>query len=366
MLAPLIQEAQALPRVSQEAAREYREKTDILVDWVNRTMGEQAQIERLIGYNPLSVMHDNHYNHARFMANVFRFNAFELLAKTVVWVYRTYRAHGFDYDYFPLELSAWQQAVTAHLDASQTRAILAIYQWLLDRHQDMVKLSQQPPQEAAVFDPAWQATRRVFLQALLEGDSKKCLALGQKIARDRAGLETFYLEVIQPCMYDVGRLWEQGEISVAQEHLASAIIARQMAILQPALEMLQEPKGRAVVTAAPNEYHETGARCVADLLALDGWEIDYLGANTPQDELLKYLLQTKPNLLALSVAMPFNLDITNEAVAAVKEQPELAGIRVMVGGLAFAMVPELWQLTGADGYAPHAKAAVELARTWWG
>ena len=365
MLARIVQEAQALPRVPLEAAQDYKDKTDILVEWVNRTMEENPEIHRLIGYNPPSMMHDNHHNHARFMANVFRFNAFELLAKIVVWVYRTYQAHGFTYDYFPVELRAWHQAVTANLDPSQPPAILAIYQWMLDRHDDMVVLSQQPAQETVQLDPAWQAARGRFLQALLQGDSKKCLALGQKMARTPAGLEIFYLEVIQPCMYEVGKLWEQGEISVAQEHLASAIIARQMAVLHPSLGLVQDPKGRAVVTAAPNEYHETGARCVADLLALDGWEIDYLGANTPQEELLKYLLQTRPDLLAMSVAMPFNLDIANDAVAAVKEQPELTGIKIMVGGLAFAIVPELWQVTGADGYAPHAKGAVELARTWW-
>jgi len=51
-------------------------------------------------------MYDNHLNHARFMANVFRFNAYTLLVKTVIWVYRSYHSHGFSFDYFPVELAA--------------------------------------------------------------------------------------------------------------------------------------------------------------------------------------------------------------------------------------------------------------------
>jgi len=166
-------------------------------------------------------------------------------------------------------------------------------------------------------------------------------------------------------MYAIGRLWERGEISVAQEHLASALVARLMAVSYPNLEIVPSPKGRAVVTAAPNEFHETGARCVADLLALDGCEIHYLGANTPPAELRRYLRQIKPDLLAISVAMPFNLDSTQELVTAIKEDNTLKSLKVMVGGLAFAELPELWQLTMADGYAPDAKGAVALPRSWW-
>ncbi|WP_449244748.1 cobalamin B12-binding domain-containing protein [Desulfobacca acetoxidans] len=365
MLAQLIEEANRLPAVDPEAVRAYQEKSDLLLEQVNREVGAHPEAHRLIGYNPVEMMHTNHQNHARFMANVFKFRAYELLARMVVWVYRTYHAHGFDFDYFPVELSAWQQAVREHLDPGQTWAILAVYQWMLDRHEVMVILSQEKVLPVAALNPAWQETRVAFLQALLNGESSICLEIGEKIAKTAKGLQTFYLEVVQPCMYEIGALWERGEISVAQEHLTSAIIARVMAVLYPRLELMPQPKGRAVVTSVPNEFHETGARCVADLLALDGWQIHYLGANTPQGELLRYLQQVKPGLLVLSVAMPFNLDVAHELVAAVKEQPDFAGLNIMIGGLAFAIIPELWQITGAHGYAPDAKGAVELARTWW-
>ncbi len=228
----------------------------------------------------------------------------------------------------------------------------------------MVRLAQELAPAEPTADPAYAADRQNFLQALLRGDSQTCLEIGSRLTKTSAGLQTFYLEILQPAMYEVGRLWEEGEISVAQEHLASAMVARLMAILYPPLAVVQKPKGRAVVTAAPNEFHETGARCVADLLALDGWQIDYLGANTPSVDLLHHLLQNTPQVLALSVAMPFNLDITTDVITTIRQQPELANLKVMVGGLAFANLPELWQITGADGYAPHAKGAVELARTW--
>jgi len=37
----------------------------------------------------------------------------------------------------------------------------------------------------------------------------------------------------------------------------------------------------------------------------------------------------------------------------------------MVGGRVFNENPDIWKITGADGWAPDAKKAVELARGWW-
>ncbi len=365
MLTTLLQEAAALPPVSADAARAYKAAGEAMVDFVNRLMTGLPQIHQLIGYNPFSLMFDNHLNHARFMANVFRFQAMDLLVKTIPWVYRTYHQHGFRYEYFPAELAAWQKAVSLYIDSSLNLPILRVYQWMLDRHADMVRLSQEPVEVKNNLQPAYAQQRREFLQALLQGDSRTCQQIGDKLTRTPVGLETFYLEIIQPCMYEVGRLWEAGEISVAQEHLATAVVARLMAVLYPTLELVQEPKGHAVVTAAANEYHETGARCVADLLALNGWQIYYLGANTPTLELISYLEQTRPHLLALSVAVPFNLDNAADAITAIRENPHLDGLKIMVGGQAFSQMPELWQLTGADGYGADARAAVELASSWW-
>lgn len=364
-LEKLLQEAAGLPKVSPEAALAYKAQLEGLVIRVNQSLAAHPQIQRLIGYNPLALMSNNHYHHARFMANVFRFNAYALLVKTVIWAYRTYHNHGFAYDYFALELAAWQEAISALLAPSQAETILQVYRWLLDHHEQWQQLAGQPVATPLAGSTTWEAVRRQFLDALLRGDSRVCLELGSRLTRTPRGLEDFYLEILQPCMYEIGRLWEEGEISVAQEHLASALVARLMAVLYPALEIVQPPKGRAVVTAAPNEFHETGARCVADLLGLDGWEISYLGANTPTTELLRYLRQVRPHLLAISVAMPFNLDLTQEMVAAVREDPEFHRIKIMVGGLAFAPLPEIWQELEADGYAPDARGAVALARSWY-
>ncbi|MDD4092140.1 MAG: hypothetical protein PHQ63_06235, partial [Smithellaceae bacterium] len=89
----LIQDARKSLQISPEAAALYRSMKDSLLDHVNASMTEHPRIADLIGGNPMSMMRDNHSNHLDFMSTVFEFNSFELLVKTVPWVYRSYHAH---------------------------------------------------------------------------------------------------------------------------------------------------------------------------------------------------------------------------------------------------------------------------------
>lgn len=79
-------------------------------------------------------------------------------------------------------------------------------------------------------------------------------------------------------MYEVGNLWERGEISVAEEHLASSIISRIMSTIYSKFITFENTRGKAVVTATANEFHKLGSRIVADSLEMNGWDVNHLGS----------------------------------------------------------------------------------------
>lgn len=365
VLERIINEAKKLPAVSLEAARKYNEKKEILIGQVNEKLKNHPLIKEIIGQGSLELMFENHVNHANFMANVFRFNQLELLAKTIPWVYRSYKARGFSYDYFSVALQAWSEAVEEHLANEHVLMINSIYTWMLAKHGQIIEIVQE---EASCFesvDPPWQEIKDKFFFFLLQGEYKNCLILAMESVNTSKDLAEFYLQVIQPSMYQIGLYWEKGEISIAQEHLAAILVSRVMTALYPRFMGNEQTKGRAVVTSAPNEYHELGALMVADLLEIDGWDVKYLGANTPVQDLLRFLKSTKPHLLAISVTMAFNLENAARLIEAVKADPELGGIKIMVGGLALQAEPELWHKLGADAGAADARIGVLLAREWW-
>jgi methanogenic corrinoid protein MtbC1 len=88
-----------------------------------------------------------------------------------------------------------------------------------------------------------------------------------------------------------------------------------------------------VVAATANEHHQLGAKMVADLFELNGWRGYFLGANTPQRDLLDLIQEKHPDVVALSLTLYFNLDSLLQTAAAIGA--EFPGMPILVGGQAF-------------------------------
>lgn len=363
MFQELLSAARELPQVSQSAIDEYAHNRAVLVARVNARMEAHPAVASLTDGSIL-VMRDNHANHALFMETVFRMNSPETLARTVPWVYRAYRNHGFSYEYFPTELRAWIEAIGTHLSAESAHQILPAYRWMIAQHETMIRLAESPPETVLPQAHAWTEQASAMLAALLEGQRGRCVELAQQLVQRETDLPGFYLTVLQPCMYRVGSLWESGEISVAQEHLATSLVSRIMASIYQRLVPPESTLGTAVVTAAPQEYHELGARMVADMLELDGWDVLFLGANTPVEDIIRTVVDRKAQLVALSASMFFNVTAVRELFTRLRTEAGVPGLRLMAGGQAFALLPDCSRAIGADACVLDAEEGVALARRW--
>lgn len=355
----LIEDVQKKTSVSKDASKEYEEKKDLMLDFVDGAMSKRPDIVRLIGGNPLQMMFDNHRNHVNFMVNVFGFSLFEMLVRIVPWVYKSYHNHGFSYDYFPVELKTWKEAANKFLSPSSVREINKIYDWLIEKHEKMIEFSEKQTDFVIPLEKNWQEKKNKFLSYLLKADFDYALKFTDKFLKSPDDIQNFYLKIVQPALYDVGNLWEAGRISVAEEHLATAIVGRVMANIYTHFPKTKK-KAKAIVTSSPNEFHEMGGRIVADFLEVDGWDVYYLGANIPDQELIKLIKKTKPKLLAISVTMPFNIENAQRVIKTVKKLKNV-NPKIIVGGIAFNMMPDIYKKIGADFWANDAKKAVEIA-----
>jgi methanogenic corrinoid protein MtbC1 len=202
---------------------------------------------------------------------------------------------------------------------------------------------------------------RRYLQAQLDGDRREAvrlvlqegLAAGCPVGELQAG-------VIQAAQREIGRLWQANRISIAQEHMATAIsqvaLSRLFEEARPA-----EPLGtRVLVACVEGELHEFPSRLVADSLELAGHEVRYLGANVPTDDLLKMLRDETPDLLALSVTMSFNTPGLRTAVERVREA--FPGLAILAGGHALAWEPGLAARFGVETCAGDGAALCEAVR----
>lgn len=365
MINESIADISGLDPIPAESVDLYAAAMEQMVSSVNRELAAHPGIRELIGPNPLQMMEMHHRDHAQLMRAAFRLDAFDLLVRIIPWWYRVYRFRGFSHDYFPLAFQCWKKALADHIADDAAQEMAAVLDWMISRHETLISLSLSGDTLGFGLPDEPDTRQQHFNTLLLHADMKGCLELVAQIITKDEELLPFYEHVVKQALYTVGALWERNEISVAEEHLATALVGRIMSFLYCRFVGTPKTKGTVIVSAVPNEFHEVGARMVADMLELEGWDVTYLGANTPLEELVKLIKQKKPLVLALSVATALNLEKAQLVIAEVKSVPELSSTRILVGGLAFCSAPRLWRQFGADGYAADLVEAVAQCNGWW-
>jgi MerR family transcriptional regulator, light-induced transcriptional regulator len=191
---------------------------------------------------------------------------------------------------------------------------------------------------------------RAYLEALRAADAAGAYKIASRGLAGGMSLAGLYQGVVAPAMHELGRLWEKGAITVADEHLATALTHRVLAALRPPVFVDQgfEPdsdKPRAMLAAVQGEQHALGLRMAADLLEDVGYQTIYLGADVPSQALLQAVETLSPDLLALSATMPESAGKLEEVVSLVRgEYPRM---RLLVGGQASAS-PRLHEGTPTD------------------
>ena len=110
-----------------------------------------------------------------------------------------------------------------------------------------------------------------------------------------------YSAILTLAMRRVGDLWEQGRMTVADEHLATAITERVLATVYPALEGgTPLSRERVLMACVEGEAHSLGLRVVGDVLERAGFEVLFLGAAVPLAALVTAVERHEPEAIALS------------------------------------------------------------------
>jgi methanogenic corrinoid protein MtbC1 len=204
-----------------------------------------------------------------------------------------------------------------------------------------------------------EEARDRYLAAIRAGSRREALGVVDVALASGMDARTLYLQVFQPAMHEIGRLWQENRITVADEHLATAITQLAMSRLYEELFGDRLDAGPLLVAAcAEDERHELGLRMICDLLELDGWDTVFLGAAVPVEDLVRMVKERRPEVVALSASITPHLARVREAVRAIREAMPQDGPVIAIGGRAFAGDAALAERMGADLTA---KDAVEVA-----
>jgi MerR family transcriptional regulator, light-induced transcriptional regulator len=133
---------------------------------------------------------------------------------------------------------------------------------------------------------------------------------------------TVLRDVVLPYLTELGERWESGTASIAQEHFASNVIRGRLAGLARGWGNGHGP--RAVLACPPGELHDLALMVFGIVLNRNGWRIDYLGMNTPVEELTRTVDARRPDLVVLAVTLPENLEPLVAQLTALARRAPLA------------------------------------------
>ncbi|MBK8731286.1 MAG: cobalamin B12-binding domain-containing protein [Tetrasphaera sp.] len=125
---------------------------------------------------------------------------------------------------------------------------------------------------------------------------------GSQIVLDRLSdglnFEDLVRHALMPFLVSIGEAWERGELTIAHEHFATQIIRHRLSAL--ALTWATGNGPNAILACPPGERHDVALLCLGVLLGNTGWQIRFLGADTPLPDLAKACRTVEPDLVILS------------------------------------------------------------------
>lgn len=203
-------------------------------------------------------------------------------------------------------------------------------------------------------------SRVELLDALIAGDQLSAVRVVGDAVNLRWEPSFVYVKVIGHCLAEIGARWHAGELSIATEHRATQIALRLLSQAQNSYLNGRRIGKKAIITSVQGDNHLIGGLTFADLLRFEGWDVDFLGADSPIESVVELVERESPSLVGLSVTIEEFLPNATATVAAIKRLPEPPV--VVVGGAAASA----GNIQGADFSSVDAIEAVNWTQDHFG
>lgn len=308
-----------------------------------------------VGYS--KSLRDSNF-HFTYLSEAVAVNNPILFTDYVSWMKVFFTSNSFPAGTVTTTLEFMKPALDEVLDPKQADLAKSFINCALNEYSEM---PESLPSYLEEDQPYYELANK-YLMALLKGSRHEASKLILDEVKQGVRVKDIYLHVFQTTQQEIGRLWQIGQISVAQEHFCTA--TTQMVISQLYPQIFSEKKKglNLVATTVGGELHEMGMRMVADFFELDGWDTYFLGANTPAESILNAIEMRQANIVAISTTLPAHISSVSRLIEMIKSKSKLS-VKIMVGGYPFNLSKDLWKTIGADAYAKNAGAAVEIAQT---
>lgn len=188
-----------------------------------------------------------------------------------------------------------------------------------------------------------------YTRYLLDADRHAAANLVQTLLKNGADPKVIYKHLFYPFQIELGHMWHQNKISIAQEHYATAATQYIMSLMYDKILTTPKTDKSLLATCVSGELHEMGIRMICDYLECYGWNTYFLGSNMPNHGILQMARDKNPHVIAISCTMTYQIPKVVDLISMLRKNG--LDTPMLVGGYPFNLDPDLWKTTGADGCA---------------
>ncbi len=161
------------------------------------------------------------------------------------------------------------------------------------------------PKIAGADERSLAGAAQALAQSLDDFDEPAAQAALDRLLADFT-IEAVLREVIMPYLHELGERWAHGTTSVPHEHFASNLLHGRLASLARGWGNGHGP--RVILACAPGEQHDLALLAFGIVLHRCGWRVEYIGADTPVDDLAQAASQMRADLVVIVAAVPERFD----------------------------------------------------------
>ncbi len=197
--------------------------------------------------------------------------------------------------------------------------------------------------------------------AIIEGDVEDIVDLTQDALDDDVSAQDILDKGLMAGMDYVGVEFKAGNMFVPEVLRSAKAMQASMEILKPLLAAAGAKRtGRVLLGTVKGDLHDIGKNLVAMMCEGAGFEVKDIGKDIDPDTFVTAVKEYEPDVVGMSALLTTTMRAMGHTIKALEESGLRDRVKIIIGG---APVTQAFaDQIKADGYAPNAAAAAELAR----
>jgi len=225
--------------------------------------------------------------------------------------------------------------------------------FLMEHLASFLELHKRKTEKVNLFPIETETDLRIS-QHILKGDFNYLIdyvlkqALSSHIERVQQILNGLYLgqyplyeiydRLVTPVLHQIGQMWMDNKISIAEEHIASQAIRDAVIRLQGIIKLPAKKSGKALLINFTHEFHSMALKMVEHILELRGFRIFFAGQNTPLMKIDKFFENFHPNRIYVSGTVVEDQALLESEFRTICDLSLQYEAKVWVGGRAFDVI----------------------------